>query len=248
MLVNNRVVQARNTGSYFATVLLQISLIFVIPITANAANYQSAETLRSTAQTFLTQQTADLHEQETEITIGHLDPRLRLTECSTKPTAFLAPGAKLQGKFSVGLRCSGKKPWTVYMPANVRRFANIVTAAHSLPRGKQVSDSDLMITRQDISQVRDGYFTNNKNVIGKILKRSISGGQVFFAKNITSPLLVHRGDEVVILASIGGLQVRVKGNALEDAALGEQVPVRNKQSKRIIQGTAIESGVVSVQM
>ena len=105
-----------------------------------------------------------------------------------------------------------------------------------------------MITRQDISRVRGGYFTKNTNVIGKILKRSMSVGQVFSAKNIKSPLLVRRGDEVVISASVDGLQVRVKGNALKDAALGERVPVRNKQSKRIIQGTAIELGVVSVQM
>ena len=61
-------------------------------------------------------------------------------------------------------------------------------------------------------------------------------------------MLVHRGDEVVILASIGGLQVRVKGKALKDAALGERLPVRNTNSKRIVEGTAIEAGVVSVQM
>jgi len=228
--------------------ILQTCLIVITPLAVNAANFQSSETLRTTAHAFLIQQTAHLHEQETEITIGHLDRRLHLTECSTEPSAFLAPGAKLQGKLSVGLRCSGKKPWTVYIPAQIKNFAHIVTAAHSLQRGKQITDSDLMITKQDISQVRGGYFTQNKNVIGKILKRSLTAGQAFSVRNLKSPLLVRRGDEVVILASVGGIQVRVKGNALQDAALGERVPVRNKQSKRIIQGTAIKSGVVSVQM
>ena len=233
---------------HYMSVMVKVSLIAFTPILANAANLQSSESLRSTVQTFLEQQTALQHEQEAEITVGRLDRRLRLTKCSTTPSAFLAPGAKLQGKFSVGLRCSGKKPWTVYIPAQIKNYANIVTAAHSLPRGRQISDSDLMITRQEVSQVRGGYFTKNKNVIGKILKRSMSGGEAFTARKIKSPLLVHRGDEVAILASVGGLQVRVKGKALKDAALGERVPVRNKQSKRIVQGTAIKSGVVSVQM
>lgn len=234
---------------HYISVMFKISLIVFTPILANAANLQSSESLRSTVQTFLEQQTALQHEQEAEITVGRLDRRLRLTECSTTPSAFLAPGAKLQGKFSVGLRCStGKKHWTVYIPAQIKNYANIVTAAHSLPRGRQISDSDLMITRQEISQVRGGYFTKNKNVIGKILKRSMSGGEAFTARKIKSPLLVHRGDEVAILASVGGLQVRVKGKALKDAALGERIPVRNKQSKRIVQGTAVRPGVVSVQM
>ena len=151
-----QLVRARVKAPYSASIMLQLSLIIISPISANAANFQSSETLRSTAQTFLAQQTSHLHELDTEITIGHLDRRLRLTECSTEPTAFLAPGAKLQGKLSVGLRCSGKKPWTVYIPAQIKSFANIVTAAHSLPRGKQISDSDVMITRQDISHIRNG--------------------------------------------------------------------------------------------
>ena len=235
---------------HYMSVMVKVSLIVFTPILANAANLQSSESLRSTVQTFLEQQTALLqHEQEAEITVGRLDRRLRLTECSTTPSAFLAPGAKLQGKFSVGLRCStGKKPWTVYIPAQIKNYANIVTAAHSLSRGRQISNSDLMVTRQEINQIRGDYFTKNKNVVGKILKRSMSGGEAFTARKIKSPLLVHRGDEVAILASVGGLQVRVKGTALKDAALGERVPVRNKQSKRIVQGTAVKSGVVSVQM
>lgn len=230
------------------SIMFRIALIAFTPIVANAANLQSSESLRSTVQTFLEQQTALQHEQEAEIAVGRLDRRLRLTECSTAPSAFLAPGARLQGKLSVGLRCTGKKPWTVYIPAQIKNYANIVTAAHSLPRGRQISDSDLMITRQEISQIRGGYFTKNKNVIGKILKRSMPAGEVFTARKIKSPLLVRRGDEVAILASVGGLQVRVKGKALKDAALGERVPVRNKQSKRIVQGTAVKAGVVSVQM
>lgn len=227
----------------FATVC---AMAVVMP--AAADNLQPPEALRSIALTFLEQQTANAKDQNIEISIARLDRRLRLSKCENVPSAFLAPGAKLQGKLSIGLRCSGKKPWTVYISAHIKRFADIITAAHPLPRGTQISASDLLSTRQDISKLRSGYFIKNKNIIGKILKRSMSAGQVFSVKNVKPPLLVHRGDDVVILASVGGLQVRVKGKALQDAALGERVPVRNKQSKRVVQGTAIKYGVISVQM
>jgi flagella basal body P-ring formation protein FlgA len=230
-------------------VLLIFSMMLItMSSLATATNLQTAEVLNQTALTFLKQQTAQRHDQEAEISIGHLDRRLRLTECSIPPTAFLSPGTKLQGKLSVGLRCSGHKPWTVYIPAQIKNYATVVVAAHPLPRGKEISDSDLMMIRQDIGQLRSSYFTNSENVIGNILTRSMSSGQAFSSKNVRPPLLVHRGDEVTISASIGGLQVRVKGQALKDAAQGERVSVRNKQSKRVVQGTAVEPGIVNIQM
>lgn len=224
-----------------------IMLCFVTA-SAAAASFQSSEILRQVALSFLQQKTALQHKQEAEITIGRMDRRLRLTECSTAPTAFLSPGTKLQGKVSVGLRCMGEKPWTVYIPTQIKNFAQVVTAAHSLPRGTQISESDVISVRQDISQLRGDYFTQNNNVVGKILKRSMSAGQAFTARNVKPPLLVHRGDEVTILAIVGGLKVRVKGKALQDAALGQRVSVRNIQSKRIVQGTAVMPGTVSVHM
>jgi flagella basal body P-ring formation protein FlgA len=233
--------------SRFVLLIVNMALITTIPLAA-ATDLQTAEVLHQTVLTFLKQQTAQQSEQEVEIHIGHLDRRLRLTECAVPPAAFLSPGAKLQGKLSVGVRCNDQKPWTVYIPAQIKNFATIVVAAHPLPRGKEISNSDLMMARQDLGQVRGGYYTKSENIIGNILTRSMSTGQAFTAKNVKPPLLMHRGDDVTILASIGGLQVRVKGQALNDAALGEHVSVRNKQSKRIVQGTAVKPGIVNVQM
>lgn len=250
MIMKHRQLTAKSAMLKSAKIqrFLTCILFIIVPVAGNTGSLQSPETLRSLAMTFLEQQTAQQPEQEAEISIGRLDRRLRLTECTVTPTAFLAPGAKLQGKLSVGLRCTGQKPWTVYIPAQIKNYVNVITAAHALPRGRQLSDSDLITSRQDVSQLRGGYFTKIRNVNGQILKRSMSAGQAFSVTNVKPPLLIRRGDEVVILASTGGLQVRVKGKALKDAALGERVPVRNKQSKRIIQGTAIKPGTVSVQM
>jgi len=238
----------KNTEIPCFSLIVFVSLLFFASASVATTSFQSSETLRQTALTFLQQKTALQHRQEAEITIGRMDRRLRLSECSTTPTAFLSQGAKLQGKVSVGLRCMGEKPWTVYIPAHIKNFAQVVTAAHSLSRGTQISDSDVMTVRQDISQLRGDYFTQNKNIVGKILKRSMSAGQAISARHVKPPLLVHRGDEVTILATVGGLKVRGKGKALQDAALGQRIPVRNIQSKRIVQGIAVRSGIVSVQM
>ncbi len=218
------------------------------PTVVNAATYQSAESLRKTVEDFLTTQTAQEKRQDIEISIGRVDQRLKLVSCTTQPQAFLAPGAQLQGKLTVGLRCAGPKPWTVYIPAQIKRYAEVIAAARPLLRGAEIRAGDVMPVRLELSRLRNGYFSEAKNVLGKILTRNIASGQAITPKRVKAPILVHRGEKVNIIATAGALKVRGKGKALRDAAQGELVSVRNIRSKRIVQGIVTKPGTVHVQM
>ena len=214
--------------------------------TAIAAQPQATDTLQQVAQEFLQQQLS--RQDDVEISVGRLDSRLRLTPCQETPQAFLPAGARLQGKLTVGLRCAGPKPWTVYVPAHIRIYTEVMAAAIPLGRGEQVGKDDIIAVRQELSELRSGYFNRHEDVVGKVVKRAMNAGQVFSPQRLKAPLLVRRGEEVTILATTGGLSVRVRGKALKDAARGEQLPVRNTNSKRVIQAVAIEPGTVSVRM
>jgi flagellar basal body P-ring formation protein FlgA len=215
---------------------------------ALAAKVQAVAELRDYVSQFLSEQMANRSEQDIEISVGQVDRRLKLVACKQAPKAFLAPGAKMQGKLTVGLRCSGPKPWTVYIPAQIKIFTNVVAAAHPLFRGDKITAADLISVRQELSQLRRGYFTQNKEVVGKKITQNLVAGRALTPRGVKAPLLVHRGEKVTILASVGTLKVKVKGKALQDAAKGELVSVRNVRSKRIVQGIAIKPGVVSIQM
>jgi flagellar basal body P-ring formation protein FlgA len=234
---------------YQALFWIMLLTLAVLPLSSLASSGKhSNDTLRNTAKNFLEQQTALMSGQESEVSVAHLDKRLQLARCEEPVTAFLAPGSKLQGRLNVGLRCSSQNPWTVYIPAYIKSFANIVVAARPLSRGTHLSSGDVMMIRQNLSELRSDYFTQPEHLTGKILVKNLPQGAVFSTRIVKAPLLVQRGDEVTILASVAGLTVRGKGKALSNAALGERVSVRNKKSKRVIQGIAIRYGTVSVQM
>ncbi|NOX92378.1 MAG: flagellar basal body P-ring formation protein FlgA [Gammaproteobacteria bacterium] len=221
-------------------------LLLMTPVIA--AN-QSTEILRQSVLDFLQIQTAKRATgQDIEISVGRIDPRLKLVACQKTPTAFLAAGAKLQGKLTVGLRCVDPKPWTVYVPAQIKIFADVIATAQPLLRGNEISAADIIFVRQEISQLRSGYFTKTNAVIGKILTRNLAAGHAITPKRIKAAILVRRGEKVTIVATVGMLKVKGKGKALKDAARGELVSVRNSQSKRIIQGIVTKPGTVNVQM
>lgn len=52
----------------------------------------------------------------------------------------------------------------------------------------------------------------------------------------------------MIIAETSGISIKMKGKALNDATIGEHVRVKNMNSKRIIEGTAIRSGVVKINI
>jgi len=223
-------------------------LLAALVATPAAAALQAPEQLREVARQFLHQQLPPTATEQAEISVGRLDPRLRLTACKGEPVAFLPPGARLRGKLTVGVRCDAPKPWTIYVQARVRTFSEVIAAAYPLRRGTQISAADLVTVRQETTSLLRGYFTKPENVIGKVLDRAMSAGQLFTPNRLSPPLLVRRGDKVTILASLDGLKVRVAGTALKDASKGQKLSVRNTRSKRIVQAVAIEPGVVQVMM
>ena len=60
--------------------------------------------------------------------------------------------------------------------------------------------------------------------------------------------LVKRGEQVTLIAITSGITVRMMGKALNDAIAGQQVRVRNNNSRRIVEGTAITRGIVEINM
>lgn len=213
------------------------------------ADSQSLPSLQKAAQEFLSQQLLSVAQtDEVKISIGRLDPRLQLGACEQAVEPFLPSGARLQGKLSVGIRCPGDKPWTVYLPASIQIFAEVMTASHPLSRNQVIATSDLMPQRLELSKLRGGYYRSAEEVVGKILTNTLPAGRALTPNVLRAPLLVRRGDDVTILASTGGLQVRSKGKALQDAARGEHISVRNVRSKRIVEGVAISPGIIQVHM
>lgn len=230
------------------TVAMATGLFSTPTHSKEAVTHQSLSTLQTIARDFLQAQAASGTSNSVEIQLDRLDPRLHLDACETAPQAFLPAGSDLQGKLTVGVQCPGEKPWTVYIPANIQIFAEILTTSRPISRGDMITAADLIARRQEISKLKRGYYRQREDVIGKLAARSLPAGTPLSPRMLKAQLLVRRGDDVTILASVGSLQVRSKGTALQNAAMGERISVRNTRSKRIIEGVAIKPGTIQVHM
>lgn len=182
-----------------------------------------------------------------EIQVRQLDPRMRMAHCDKDLTASLE-SARPVGRVSVRVRCEGSTPWTVFVPAQVNLYREVVTAIRPLKRDVILSDMDVVLRERDISTLGLGYMTDLNQALGQKLVRPAVVDQVLSPNFLEQPAMVRKGDHVVIIARSSSLAVRMPGEALSDGGFNEQIRVRNLNSNKVIKAQITAPGQVEVAM
>ncbi|MDC7825123.1 flagellar basal body P-ring formation chaperone FlgA [Pseudomonas sp. BLCC-B13] len=220
---------------------------------AHAADLTLPEELIGATEGFLEFMVED-YLQRSEITARHeiqvnpLDPRLRLAACDSDLTQSLESPVQPVGRVTVRVSCKGSTPWTVFVPAQVRIFRPVVVVKTALRRDSIIGAGDVALVEQDVSLLSRGYVTEVEQVIGRKLTRATRTDQVLTPAMLQLAEAVRRGDQVVISARSGGINVRMQGEALSGGTLGQQISVRNLTSQRVIRARVAGPGQVEVEM
>lgn len=206
---------------------------------------QSLDAIRAIAESYVRAQIPGSAENA-EVTMGALDPRLRLAACSTPLQASLPPGATLRERATVGVSCRGSVPWTVYVPVSIESNIAVLVLRRSAARGARLSAADIETQTRRVAGTDASYLTNVTQLTGRTLKRPLPAGTPLTADSFVEDLLIHRGQQVTLIASAGGLEVRATGRALSDARTAERVRVQNSSSQRVVEGVAESANVIRV--
>lgn len=185
---------------------------------------------------------------EVVVTVGQLDRRLRLTQCEMPLQAYFPSHVKPLGNITVGVRCEGKKPWSLMVQARVQQFISVVTASRPLGRGQTLGSRDIKLLKTDISRISGGYYARPEAVKGMVLKRSVRAGTVLNTAMLTPAIVIKRGEKVTIYAISGTIDVRMEGKALSAGAKGEVIEVKNLSSGKVIEAEVVSPGVVKVRI
>mgnify|MGYP000035304040 CR=1 FL=1 len=212
-----------------------------------ADNFETEESLNAAINSFLEPKLQDLKATRLSIQIGRIDPRLKLQKCS-QPLRLEQLGNKnLSGRVNIRINCDAPS-WGIFIPVDIQIFEPVVVSRVTLPRGSVISRELLTLREVESSSLNYSYYRNIDQVVGTETTKSIQANSVIFSNMVQASNAVRKGDEVIIKAQIGGLSVRIKGLALHGGAIGEQIQVRNIQSRRIIRAVITGPGSVLVPM
>ena len=205
---------------------------------------QSVESIAAAIQQFVESKFRQSPD-EYEIKIPPIDPRLRLALCSGSMEVFTPQGAREMGQVSVGIRCMGAQPWTIYHRIYIRVFRPVAVLVGAYNAGTVLSSADIRAERRDISAL-NGQFISPEGAIGRPLKKALPANTVLIPEFLTTIKAVKRGEQVTIRNRSDVFEISMSGIALADGEIGQRIRVRNEQSGRIIQATVTGPGVVDV--
>lgn len=178
--------------------------------------------------------------------VGALDARLRLVRCARALRAELPPGMTLQGRSTIGVSCSTPVHWMIYVPVTVERQIPVLVLRHAVQRGSLLTGADVGIEKRRIEGLGAAYLESPTELQGRALRRTLPAGTTLTIDMFEPDAVVHRGQEVTLLAGTAAIQVRALGRALEDAASGARLKVENLSSMKVVEGVAQPSGIVRV--
>lgn len=229
--------------THYLFAITACSLFSAVVTTAHASVYQSPASIKQAVSNFLTFESNIL-----DFKVGNIDSRLRLKSCTKALSVNFPQYAEQLGRTTVKVNCTSKKSWQILVSVYIKKYMDVLTAKHSLPSQTAIQPSDLTVKRQDVSLIRGGYFTSTEQMKNMIVRRPIKVGRIVSPSMLKPKRLVSQGDEILILAETGNLNIRVKGKALMDGFLGQRIKVKNMNSRRIFQATVISNGLVKVNM
>lgn len=204
---------------------------------------QDLDVLRKTAEQFLQTQATGLP-GEVKVTIGAIDPRLKLPACTT-PQAFLPPSSKVWGRTTVGLRCTVPSNWTIYVSATVKVFGEYIAAAAPLAQGQTIDQADIGKVKGDLSALPAGVITDATEAIGRTAATTIPLGAPLRQDALRNQRAIQQGQGVRVVVNGPGFSVTSDAKALNNANEGQLTQVRTPNGQ-VISGIAKLGGIVEL--
>jgi flagella basal body P-ring formation protein FlgA len=205
---------------------------------------QDPEAIRSAALAFLQQQSAGLP-GKVDITVAPAFPR-GLAAC-TMLEPFMPSGARLWGRMTVGVRCAGERPWTIYLQARISLHATYYLAARAMAPGEVLTAADLVARDGDLTGLPQAIVTDPSQAVGSVTLTRVAGGMPLRRDMLKSASAVSIGQTVRVVAAGDGFAISAEGSAMNNASPGQQVRVKTANGQ-IISGIVKDGSTVEIQL
>ena len=132
---------------------------------------------------------------------------------------------------------------TLFVPVKITVRTHVLITRQALPQGHVLRGEDLSVQQGELTQI--GILTDAGLATGKVLKYSLSAGQILKQDMLRAPYAVTQGQTVQLQVEGEGFKVSAAGQALNNAAAGQTTKVK-MDSGLVVGGVAPADGAVIV--
>jgi flagellar basal body P-ring formation protein FlgA len=183
------------------------------------------------------------------VTVARLEPAMADTgECEVRVVPQTQGTPK--GRFSarVELYRQGELVQQATASIDVRFWADLLVPVRNINRGEMLSPDLFTAKRFDVTAWTEPMLAEPAHLSGCRAKNILTAGRQVGLARLEKIPDVSTGGTVTLVGTVGILEIRAKGVALQNGAIGETIAVRNTDSGKVVSGKIIASGAVAVAL
>lgn len=158
------------------------------------------------------------------------------------------PTNGLSGTFFLRLKVSSEREligdWQVSFAAQL--WQDVWVATSRLDRGQTLSAAVVSVQKVDVLRERSPLIPAEVDPASLELVTSVAAGRPLTRRDVVGRPVVRKGQIVEVVVANGMLAISMKALALENGATGEQIRLRNLESRREINGEVINENKVQI--
>jgi flagella basal body P-ring formation protein FlgA len=213
------------------------------PRTALAADVETPDSIRTAIQSAVAPRLASLDHASLEIAVGAIDSRLKLPSCPAIEVTLPPTNAAMM---TARAECLSPN-WTIYVPVRLHAWVEAVVAAVNLAPNTKLSGDYLTRGRVDAFSSNGGLLTEPAQAEGKILRVGLLAGAPITSIFLELPVVVHRGQKVLLTLTASTMTIRTTALALEDGRVGDSIALENSDTRKTLHATVADDGTVEMK-
>jgi flagella basal body P-ring formation protein FlgA len=178
------------------------------------------------------------------------EPQFELAVVSARPAPVCTAPVTIEtldtrqpARMRFAARCPDGRGWRHDFTVRARVSALVAVTAAPVASNQPINDADITLERRDVTNIADPVGVLDA-VVGQSSRRSLRAGEIVRASQLTAPIAVKRGDQVMMQAHHDGIEVSMAGEALDAGARGAVVRVKNSASGQIVRMRVLGAGAV----
>ena len=136
---------------------------------------------------------------------------------------------------------------TLSLSGVIDKVQNVPVLRSSLKAGDIIGAADIEWLPVSARTIGYDTVTDPDAMIGKTPARMVDAGAPVKSRELISPQLVDRGDEILIRFNAGAIQLTAKGKAMQPCAEGDVIRVVNLSSNQSLRAEVVGDKMVQVQ-
>jgi flagella basal body P-ring formation protein FlgA len=150
----------------------------------------------------------------------------------------------------VGVYIRGARRLGLPVYLDVKKLQSMPVAVRRLEIGDTFGSDNIRVERVPVENSQR-VVVESAGLMGRHARRAISAGRIIEPEDVETDtptaVVIHQNDLVQLLAKVGPLQVKTRGEAQQNGRVGQLIQVRNVDSKAIVTGRVLDRSSVEVE-